>query len=210
MRLMKRILDRGALSGKDQESFQQYLSLVESETSRCSKIVSSLLSFSRAASPAFGAVDAAELFNRCLLLSQHKLGLQNIACSTSVAEGLPAIKGDFNQLQQCVINLIFNAADAMPEGGSLQLAAGVGEKRSEVVIEVCDSGPGIAEEDLTNLFEPFFSTKPDGYGVGLGLSTVYGIVKNHDGHVTAANRPQGGACFTLVLPACQDPFSQAG
>lgn len=183
---------------------------MESETSRCSKIVSSLLSFSRAASPAFGAVDAAELFNRCLLLSQHKLGLQNIACSISVAEGLPAIKGDFNQLQQCVINLIFNAADAMPEGGSLQLAAGVGEKRTEVVIEVCDSGPGIAEEDLTNLFEPFFSTKPDGYGVGLGLSTVYGIVKNHDGHVTAANRPQGGACITLVLPACQDPFSQAG
>ncbi|MFO7839448.1 MAG: response regulator [Desulfosalsimonadaceae bacterium] len=210
MHLMNRILERGALSGNDQERFRQYLALVESETSRCSKIVSSLLSFSRAPSPAFGAVDAAELFHRCLLLSQHKLELQNIACSISVADGLSAIKGDFNQIQQCVINLIFNAADAMPEGGRLQLSARRGEKENEVVIEVCDSGPGIAEKDLSNLFEPFFSTKPDGYGVGLGLSTVYGIVNNHGGRVTASNRAEGGACFTLVFPVCQDPFFRAG
>jgi len=201
MRLMKRILDRGPLSPDGQERFQQHLALVESETSRCSKIISSLLSFSRTAEPVFGRVDVAELLNRCLLLSQHKLKLQHIVCTLSVPEQLPPVHGDFNQLQQCVINLIFNAVDAMPDSGNLWLSVTSGGGGGAVTIAVRDSGPGISETEITRIFEPFFSTKAAGYGVGLGLSTVYGIVKHHGGRITAANQPGGGACFTMELPA---------
>jgi len=204
MRLMKRILDRGPVSGKAHEQFQQYLALVESETSRCSKIISSLLSFSRTSQPVFGNIQVSELLNRCVLLSQHKLKLQHIGCRVSIPEDLPPIYGDFNQLQQCVINLIFNAVDVMPEGGKLEISAQTGGAGDTVAISVRDSGPGISESDLPRIFEPFFSTKDAGYGVGLGLSTVYGIAKHHGGNITAANEPAGGACFTMELPVAKN------
>ena len=204
MRLMKRILDRGPVSGKTHEEFQQYLALVESETSRCSMIVSSLLSFSRTSQSVFTNIQVSELLNRCVLLSQHKLKLQHIECRVSIAENLPPVYGDFNQLQQCIINLLFNAVDAMPDGGKLEISAEAGQGGNEVIIRVRDSGPGILESDLPRIFEPFFSTKDAGYGVGLGLSTVYGIVKHHGGNITAANAPSGGACFTLELPVAKN------
>ncbi|MFP4531388.1 MAG: response regulator [Desulfobacterales bacterium] len=204
MHLMKRILDRGPVSGKTHEEFQQYLTLVESETSRCSKIVSSLLSFARTSQPVFLNIQVSELLNRCVLLSQHKLKLQHIDCRVSIADDLPPIYGDFNQLQQCIINLIFNAVDAMPDGGKLEISAEAGQAGDRLVIRVRDSGPGIPESDLPRIFEPFFSTKDAGYGVGLGLSTVYGIVKHHEGSITAANEAAGGACFTLELPAAKN------
>jgi len=204
MRLMKRILDRGPVSGTTHEEFQKYLALVESETSRCSKIVSSLLSFSRTSQSVFANIRLSELLNRCVLLSQHKLKLQHIDCRVSIPEDLPPIYGDFNQLQQCIINLIFNAVDAMPDGGELEISAEAGRSYDGVRIRVRDSGPGISESDLPRIFEPFFSTKDAGYGVGLGLSTVYGIVKHHGGNITAANAPSGGACFTLDLPVAKN------
>ena len=201
MRLMNRVLGRGTLSGEDQKRFGEYLSLVESETRRCSRIVSSLLSFSRASEASFTSIDPGELLNRCLLLSQHKMELQHIAWTLDLPEGLPRIHGDFNQLQQCVINLIFNAVDVMPDGGRLELSAGAQAGGAMVRIMLCDTGPGIAESDLPHIFEPFFSTKAEGYGVGLGLSTVYGIIEQHGGRITAENRKQGGACFSMFLPA---------
>ena len=203
MRLMKRILDRGALSGEAHKQFQEYLALIESETSRCSKIISSLLSFSRSSEPTFGNVDVADLLHRCLLLSQHKLKLQHIETHISVEDDISPIHGDFNQLQQSVINLIFNAVDVMPHGGKLWLTAKAEKQGGKVVIAVRDTGPGIAEADLPRLFEPFFSTKAAGYGVGLGLSTVYGIVKHHGGNITAANESGQGACFTMELPVAK-------
>jgi len=104
----------------------------------------------------------------------------------------------------CRINLIFNAVDAMPDGGELEISAEAGRSYDGVRIRVRDSGPGISESDLPRIFEPFFSTKNAGYGVGLGLSTVYGIVKHHEGSISAANEPAGGACFTLELPAAEN------
>ncbi|MFP4227152.1 MAG: sensor histidine kinase, partial [Desulfobacterales bacterium] len=133
-----------------------------------------------------------------------KLKLQHIDCRVSIADDLPPIYGDFNQLQQCIINLIFNAVDAMPDGGKLEISAEAGQAGDRLVIRVRDSGPGIPESDLPRIFEPFFSTKDAGYGVGLGLSTVYGIVKHHEGSITAANEAAGGACFTLELPAAKN------
>ena len=200
LRLMIRILNQGVLSDERREKFQRYLSLVENETDRCSQIVSNLLSFSRQSPQSFGQVQIDELLNRCILLSKHRLELNDIHIETRIPANIPHAKGDFNQLQQCVINLIFNAIDAMPKGGILKLEVNHHAKKGLVIITVKDSGPGIAPEDLPHIFEPFFTTKQEGYGVGLGLSTVYGIMQTHHGNVTVECQPGEGTAFMLEMP----------
>ena len=200
LRLMSRILRQGALSEDRQKKFQRYLDLVENETNRCSQIVSGLLSFSRISPPSFGQVQIDELLQRSILLSQHKLELSGIRLQSSIQPNLPPVDGDFNQLQQCVINLIFNAIDAMPEGGNLMLNGSWDGNSAKVIITVRDSGRGISPENLPHIFEPFFTTKNEGYGVGLGLSTVYGIMERHNGSVNVESQPGEGAAFMLELP----------
>ena len=204
LRLMKRVLGQGPLAEDRREKFQRYLDLVENETNRCSQIVSSLLSFSRVSPPAFGKVQIDELLNRCILLSQHKLELSNIHLESDIPKSLPPAEGDFNQLQQCVINLIFNAIDVMPVGGTLYLNGHFDNHRKMVIVTVKDTGRGISPRDLPHIFEPFFTTKNEGYGVGLGLSTVYGIIERHKGKITVESQPGEGAAFFIELPAATD------
>ena len=200
-RLMKRILARDRLTEEQVGRFRGYLDLVESETGRCSGIVSSLLSFSRRSRPEFTTVNVGELVERSVLLSRHKMELQGIELEVDAPGDLPPVQGDPNQLQQCMINLIFNAIDAMPDGGRLVIRAGRDPGRGDLVITVADTGAGIDPASLPHIFEPFFTTKQEGYGVGLGLSTVYGIAERHHGAVEVESRPGGGrTVFTLRLP----------
>jgi len=199
-RLMVKILKKNAFTDERRDKFIQYLELVENETDRCSRIVSSLLAFSRKSPPSFVTVHIHELLDRCISLSRHKLKLQNIRLTTHIKEDLPPVEGDFNQLQQCVINLLFNAIDTMPDGGELRVKGYVDPENPWLVIAVEDTGTGISPESLPHIFEPFYTTKQEGYGVGLGLSTVYGIMEQHNGSVDAQNRPGGGAVFFLRLP----------
>ncbi len=199
-RLMIRILKRGDLKEKNREKFENYLTLVESETARCSHIISNLLTFSRKSSSEFSKVDVAELLNRSLLLSQHKLELSNIDATCDIQDNIPEINGDFNQLQQCIINLVFNSIDAMPNGGKLKLDANTDRRKNEVVIAVTDTGTGIPEKNLPHIFEPFFTSKDEGYGVGLGLSTLYGIVRHHNGEVEVKSQVNEGTTFFLRFP----------
>jgi signal transduction histidine kinase len=200
LRLMKKITGRGSLSEQDRQRFCDYLEIVERETDRCSKIVSGLLTFSRKSPPARSRVSVADLIRRCVLLSQHRLKLGHIELVTEVADRLPEIEGDANQLQQCVINLVFNGIDAMPDGGRLLVRAALENDPAQVVISVGDTGPGISPENLPNIFEPFFTTKREGHGVGLGLSTVFGIMQDHGGRVEVDSRPGEGATFRLIFP----------
>ncbi|MBW1695851.1 MAG: response regulator [Deltaproteobacteria bacterium] len=200
IRLMIRILSTGQLSEDRRKKFLDYLKLMENETHRCSKIVSSLLTFSRKSPPSFGQVRIDELLERCVILSQHKLQLQNIQLISDTEPNIPPVIGDFNQLQQCVINLIFNAIDAMPEGGKLYLSAAYDASKKQVMISVKDTGAGIPPKNLPHIFEPFFTTKQEGYGVGLGLSTVYGIMERHGGSVDVESKPGDGATFRLRIP----------
>jgi len=205
LRLMARVLNRGPLDAEQQAKFETYLELVESETDRCSRIVSSLLTFARKTPPAFTPIDFTDLMTRTLVLSQHRLGLSDITVTHRVDPDLPPVKGDFNQLQQCLINLIFNAIDAMPQGGTLDLSVRARKGSRGVRVSVRDSGTGIASEDQNHIFEPFFTTKGDGGGVGLGLSTVYGILESHGGTVTLNSKPGHGATFVLKLPSAGLP-----
>ena len=200
-RLMLKILKRGPVTEEYQEKFANYLNLMENETDRCSKIVSNLLAFSRKSELDFTDVPINELVEKCLMLSGHKLKLANITTERQLQEKLPRVKGDYNQLQQCVINLIFNAIDAMPEGGKLIVGTSYNPSDRNLTIRVTDTGSGINKNDLSRIFEPFFTTKSEGQGLGLGLSMVEGIVERHKGSIEVTSAVGKGTTFTVKLPA---------
>jgi len=200
-RLMLKILKKGPLSNDYQEKFENYLILMENEINRCSSIVSSLLAFSRKSELEFTDVAINELVEKCLMLSGHKLKLSNISLETQLPQGLPLIRGDYNQMQQCVINLIFNAIDAMPDGGRLLVATSHRPSDRTVSIRIQDTGRGISKNDLPHIFEPFFTTKSEGQGLGLGLPMVEGIVERHKGRVEVTSELGKGTTFTLLFPA---------
>lgn len=199
-RLMLKIMTRGPLTQDHQEKFTAYLNLMENETDRCSKIVSNLLAFSRKSELEFTDVSINELVEKCLMLSGHKLKLSNIAIERQLQDGLPVARGDYNQLQQCIINLIFNSIDAMPEGGKLVVATSHAASDRTVSIRVTDTGCGISKDDLPHIYEPFFTTKTEGQGLGLGLSMVEGIIERHKGKIDVVSELGKGTTFTLTLP----------
>jgi PAS domain S-box-containing protein len=199
-RLMSKILSRSALTPEYAVKFSGYLSLMESELERCAKIVANLLAFSRKSELEFGPVNLNELLNNCINLSGHKLSLQNIRVETRLARDLPTIKGDFSQLQQCIINLIFNGVDAMPDGGSLFFSTSFDSAKKLIYLKVKDSGCGISRNDLPYIFDPFYTTKKEGKGVGLGLSTTFGIIDRHKGTIQVKSEPGQGAEFVIELP----------
>ncbi len=175
------------------------LELVETEAVRCGEIVKNLLTFSRAATSKFAEEDLRPLLDRCVLLVRHQAELQEVAIRLHAEADLPRIVCDAAQVQQVVLALATNAIEAMPDGGTLSILA----KRDGgdgVLIEVSDTGIGIAEKDLPHLFEPFFTTKEQGKGVGLGLAVVYGIVTRHGGRVDVRSAPGAGATFAVRLP----------
>ncbi len=207
LRLMIRLTDQGTLAPEYLDRFREYLTVVERETDRCSNLVSGLLKFSRRAKLEFAPVDVGELLRYSLMLCNHKLALSNIEVKTTCSPDLPRVHGDFNQLQQCLINLIFNAiaaisalsGDQKPAWGHLWVDARLSDNRL-VIVRVRDDGKGISPLDLPYIFEPFFTTKEEGYGVGLGLSTAYGIIERHKGRIEVESRPGKGSCFTITLP----------
>jgi signal transduction histidine kinase len=144
-----------------------------------------------------------ELLQKCIMLSQHRLTLQNIQIETNLGPENPKVWGDFNQIQQCIINLVFNAIDAMPEGGTLTIGSSLKPKDGTVEIRLKDTGSGIASEDLPRIFDPFFTTKQEGNGLGLGLSTVYGIMDRHKGTIGVDSQIGKGTTFTIKLPVAE-------
>lgn len=199
-KLMSRILKTKSLDDEKISKFSGYLDLMESEASRISEIVSGLLTFSRKASPVITSIEPKKLIDRCILLSRHRMKLGKIDLQCNIENDVPMFNGDFNQLQQCIINLIFNSMDAMPRGGSLEINVVYNREKGYVNIQVKDSGHGINNENLKKIFEPFFTTKAEEYGVGLGLSIIFGIMESHGGYVDVESSPGEGSCFTLGLP----------
>ncbi|MBU1275750.1 MAG: PAS domain-containing protein [Proteobacteria bacterium] len=200
VKLMHKGLANGRTKAKDLLDYQGYLDLCAQEAQRCSRIVDNLLSFARQRSPAPCVLNLHALLDTTVLLTGHRMELSGVELKLSVpAEGLD-VWGDASQLQQVFTNLIFNALEAMPQGGSLEISGGVLPQEAKVWLEFRDSGEGIPQESLPRIFEPFFSTKADGHGVGLGLSMVYGIMREHHGQVEADSELGCGTTFRLVLP----------
>ncbi|MEJ2657805.1 MAG: ATP-binding protein [Desulfobacterales bacterium] len=199
--LMREILTEGKPSPEDIEQFKNHLSFMSKELERCGNIVSGLLSFSRETPKEFKEIDLNDVLNSVITLTRHKMELRNVDLVTRPYPGLLMIRGDERELQQCFLNLIFNAIEAMPEGGTLQIISELESDKKNVRVEIRDTGYGISEENLEYIFDPFFTTKGEGEGTGLGLSIVYGITKNHKGDIRVNSTLEEGSSFVLTFPA---------
>ena len=199
-RLVRQELESGETDAAAKERFIYYLSLIDSESARCSGIVSDLLHFSRQAKGIRSDFQLNELIEKALDFVRFRLDSQGVSTRTELDGDLPRMVGDQSQIQQCLLNLIFNAVDAMPDGGELALRTSWDRAASQIRFEVADNGIGISKEIIPQIFEPFFSTKSHDRGVGLGLSVVYGIVKEHGGSVYVISEEGAGARFILKFP----------
>jgi len=199
-RLMEEILAKGQPTSKDLEEFKEYLSLMTPELERCGNIVSGLLSFSRETALEYKRINLNEVLEAVIALTHHKLELQSIKLATHLYPGLLWVRGNESRLEQCLLNLVFNAMEAMPGGGDLCVVSELEPEQGQVLVEIRDTGSGIDEENLNHIFDPFFSTKEAGQGTGLGLSIAYGIVKNHSGHIRVESEVGKGSSFLLKFP----------
>ncbi|MGB8327364.1 MAG: ATP-binding protein, partial [Steroidobacteraceae bacterium] len=175
------------------------LALVAGETRRCSDIITNLMRFARQDKPKCLPVDVNAVVDAASAIVAHQLSLQRITVVRATAERLPAVAGDFNQLQQVIVNLLINAQQAM-DAKRGEIAIRTRADADRVVIEVADNGPGMTPEVQARVFEPFFTTKPQGRGTGLGLSVTYGIIESHRGRISVQSRPGEGATFVVSLP----------
>ncbi|WP_281408282.1 HAMP domain-containing sensor histidine kinase [Methylobacterium sp. WL6] len=163
---------------------------------RIQDLVLNLRKFSRLDEGERSLVNVPEAIETVLALIQHKLG-SRIAVERDFA-GRPEIHCTPALLNQVVMNILGNAADAMPEGGRIRV---VTETTPETdLIRISDTGPGIPEDLREKIFEPFFTTKPVGAGTGLGLAIAYSVVQAHSGSLTVETAPGGGACFVIGIP----------
>jgi two-component system, NtrC family, sensor kinase len=180
---------------------QKNLLIIEKETKRCKTIIEHLLKFARQEQMEFEAVDIKQVVADAVAIVDHQLGIHSIRVEQELEPGLPSCRGNANQLQQVLMNLMINAQQAMGgASGTLKLSARVAQG-GEVELRVSDSGPGIAKEIQERIFDPFFTTKPAGQGTGLGLSVSYGIVKEHGGEIRLESGLGEGTTFIITLPA---------
>jgi len=201
--LMQRLLKDDGVPPERLADFRKYLGQVASETSRIGRIVSDLLAFSRRSKPQRQPADLNRIIRSTLTLAAHKLKLSETETVLELQPDLPMVHCDPSQIQQVVLNLVLNAAEAMqamPEGKRLRLVTRVAPGAEAVEMVVADNGEGISPENLSKVFDPFFTSKSDGKGVGLGLAVLYGIVKAHDGEVEVKSEPGHGATFVVSLP----------
>jgi len=178
------------------------LEKITRQTFRASEIVNNLLNFSRTSGTEFTEVDVNKVIADTLALLEHQFRTSRVRVQDELAEHLPLIQGNTGRLQQVFLNLFLNAKDAMPNGGTLRIASSNGEG---VNVVICDTGTGIAQENIQRIYDPFFTTKTapregQSRGTGLGLSVTYGIIQEHAGKIRVESRPGEGTTFYLDFP----------
>ena len=165
--------------------------------------VRGLLEYARPKPPAMEEVDVGWLILDTVDLLQHQGQLKKCSIDTSVSPALPLVRLDPHQLQQVIINLMLNAADAMEGGGKMTISAVYDNQLTSVMICVSDTGSGIAQDNLARIFDPFFTTKEPGRGTGLGLSIAARILESFGGRITVRSVYGKGSTFTLQLPVAE-------
>lgn len=178
------------------------LEMVQREARRATDVVRRLLDFSRQGERIRTRADLNEIVEDVIALTAHLIQTSGVQLILELGGDIPWVSVDRNQMKQVLLNLIHNALQAMPNGGSLYLSTETRarEGRSWVVISVRDTGSGISAEDRERIFEPFFTTKGERGGTGLGLSVTYGIVTDHGGVIDVESELEKGSTFTVWLP----------
>jgi len=177
---------------------RKILEMALSETVRLSDLLRKMLSFSKPDQEERHPVDINSVLDEILLLHEKQLKENDINLVATFAEGLGLVKASKNQLRQVFLNMVANARDAMPGGGTLSVVTG--GDNAKVYVEVTDTGTGIREEHLDKIFDSFFTTKGEVKGVGLGLSVCYGFIEDHGGDIEVKSRVGEGTTFTISLP----------
>ncbi len=194
--LRAQIIERQAERGRDLSD----LKVLEGEAQRCRRIVDSLLGFSRRSEGVISRTDLNGLIRESLSLVENDLTLKGIKLETDCAGNGIFVCVDSNQIQQVLLNLAANAADAMPDGGHLCIATRLLLDESSVEIRVTDDGCGMEEDVLNRVFDPFFTTKEQGKGTGLGLAICQRIVEEHEGRIEIQSRLGRGTTVLVRLP----------
>jgi two-component system NtrC family sensor kinase len=189
------------------EQDRQDLDLIIHETTRAAQIVRGLLDFARERPVVKTPLDINEVVRQVTRLLGNQKAVQGIVIAEDLADALPAVEGDAHQIEQVMLNLAMNACEAMPNGGTLLISSLASD--GKVLVKFTDTGCGIKEEHLDQIFEPFFSTKPVGKGTGLGLSVSYGILQEHGGALEVESKEGKGSTFTVILP-CADEQAKKG
>jgi two-component system NtrC family sensor kinase len=181
-----------------QSKRRKILEMAHSETIRLSDMLRKMLSFSKPDQEERQPVDINSILDEILLLHEKQLRELDISIISDFANDLEWVNASKNQLQQVFLNMVDNARDDMPDGGSLTVTTS--EDTDMVKVEVTDTGMGIPEENLSKIFDSFFTTKDEVKGVGLGLSVCYGFIKDHGGDIIVKSQVGAGTTFTITLP----------
>lgn len=179
-------------------AFHEYLSLIADETTRCTNIVKGLLEFSRQSLPQKAYTDINEIINHTLQLLENQTSFQNISITKKLNQNLPQIRVDKDKVEQVFWNLMINASETMPSGGTLNISSQFSTDKKYIEIEFIDTGKGIPKVNINKLFDPFFTTKSS--GTGLGLAVTYGIIEQHQGKIEVKSELDQGSVFTISLP----------
>jgi hypothetical protein len=177
------------------------LEKIERQTFRAAKIVNGLLNLARPAQVDSGPCDVNGVINDVLSLLEHQLRNGSIQVRKELASTAPVVQGIEHKLQQVFLNLFLNARDAMPKGGWLTIVTR--QQHGAALIEIADTGSGIPAEQLSRIYDPFFTTKAIGQGTGLGLSITYGIVQEHGGTISCESQVGQGTRFSIQLPLAE-------
>jgi signal transduction histidine kinase len=174
------------------------LETIERHGARIAELVRSFLAFARKTPAGLVRTDLNQVARETVRLVRTAFSKDGIEIEEDLWPALPAVLGNASQLQQVLLNLLNNARDAMPGGGRVRICTQL--EAGQVLVEVQDTGTGIAPDVLDKIFDPFFTTKEVGKGTGLGLSVSYGIVTAHGGSISVRSAPGQGAAFRLTLP----------
>jgi len=188
--LIKKVPETGPL--------KKGLEVIINETIRCRGIIQDLLEFSREREPAKALGDLNGVINKALSILANEFRLHRVSVEKRLSDDLPSVLLDVNQMEQVFINFFMNAMEAIQGQGSVSVRSFKDQDHKGVVVEIEDSGIGIPQEHLARIFEPFFSTKPK--GTGLGLAVNYGIIQKHGGQIEVSSQPGRGTTMTIRLP----------
>jgi signal transduction histidine kinase len=183
----------------DKEEALDTLYKMESAVSHCSQVVRGLLDFARQSEPVFAPLEISKVIDQVISLIGHQAKMNNVEIIRNDAVNLSPVKGDPGQLQQVFLNLIINAVQSMPDGGTVTITTG-SDENSLISVSIKDTGQGIEPENMEKLFTPFFTTKESGKGVGLGLAVLQGILERHGGSIEVTSSVGVGSTFTVSLP----------
>ncbi len=193
------------MEAKEGTRLRTNVEIIKKETDRCRGIIDNLLKFARQEKALLEPTDINAVVSDAAAIVDHQLEMHEVKLSLELAEDVPPVRGNANQLQQVLMNLVINAQQAMEDqdGGSVKISTQmVGPDDVEIIVS--DTGPGIPEENRAKLFEPFFTTKPTGKGTGLGLSVSFGIIQDHGGEITVDSEIGEGTEFKMRLPLSKD------